>query len=556
MKNIARISAFLVAITVVGGATYFATTPPSVTVQGNITALQQSLASLQVTANAIAVSTAAAPAEVAARIGADAALSNATANLADAGTALSADVTDLTGADTALSTEVWGVSAEIYAPTASVVPDNPDADIGSLEHPWRHGYFTSHSLKIGSTTISETEPGKISALGGAATNSDNLFRNPEFNGSEPWRAAGYWGDLPILTNSTAVNTNVGAHPLLIAQNYALSEGTYTVSVDIVQYGAQVEFGIQYQNGSYGPVVTWTSGGQKEYAMTVPVTWVTSVYFSIGGETAISNPALRRAGFSIVVTNETATTNTYITEESDPLWEADKTNYPSAADVVEFTVPTAMTFESDPAGVVTNAIVVSGARDTLPGRPVVGQVVYTPRGGAYTDQVDVVLSSATEGVAIYYTDDGSVPTTNGLSTTNTGVVTFTDPATNILRAFASLPSYAPSHVTDSRVFTVVPAAVIPPGGGPNTNTLIVSGAAVSYANGTYTWVDPLVYPPWYGEPGVTAGYEAVIDGHNMIVWYQSSSSKWMLDESAVAGLYQSVPGDILDWGASLTAAYGP
>jgi hypothetical protein len=62
--------------------------------------------------------------------------------------------------------------------------------------------------------------------------------------------------------------------------------------------------------------------------------------------------------------------------------------------------------------------------------------FSPAGGTYTTKQTVIISDATAGATIYYTTNGSAPTTN--STKYTGTITVS--ATGTLRAVAIAPGY--------------------------------------------------------------------------------------------------------------------
>jgi hypothetical protein len=83
-------------------------------------------------------------------------------------------------------------------------------------------------------------------------------------------------------------------------------------------------------------------------------------------------------------------------------------------------------------------------------PTVGTVFISPNGGSFSRQVDVHVYCATSEVTIYYTTDGSTPTTS--STLYTGQINLTGRGTKTLKAFAVKPGYANSAVATA-VFTI-------------------------------------------------------------------------------------------------------
>jgi hypothetical protein len=109
--------------------------------------------------------------------------------------------------------------------------------------------------------------------------------------------------------------------------------------------------------------------------------------------------------------------------------------------------------------------------------------FSPAGSTYTSAQTVTISSATSGANIYYTTDGTVPSTS--STLYTGAVIVSKSET--LSAIATASGYNNSGVA-SAAYTIVPPAAAPtfsPAGGPYTSAQTVTiadttpGAAIYY-----------------------------------------------------------------------------
>ncbi|MFZ1086034.1 MAG: Ig-like domain repeat protein, partial [Terracidiphilus sp.] len=85
--------------------------------------------------------------------------------------------------------------------------------------------------------------------------------------------------------------------------------------------------------------------------------------------------------------------------------------------------------------------------------------FSPAAGTYTTAQSVTISDATAGATIYYTTNGSTPTTS--STVYGGAITVpaTAPVTETLQAIAVVSGYAPSSVA-SAVYTMTPPAAAP------------------------------------------------------------------------------------------------
>src|SRR5207249_9000461 len=109
--------------------------------------------------------------------------------------------------------------------------------------------------------------------------------------------------------------------------------------------------------------------------------------------------------------------------------------------------------------------------------------FSPPGGSFVGSVTVTPTSATSGATIYYTTDGSAPTT--ASSAYTGPVPLT--TTTTLRAMAAASGMSNSNVT-SATYTIVQPAAPPtfnPAGGTFVGSVSVtlstatSGASIYY-----------------------------------------------------------------------------
>ena len=150
--------------------------------------------------------------------------------------------------------------------------------------------------------------------------------------------------------------------------------------------------------------------------------------------------------------------------------------------VKFAVPT-----------IANGLVYVGAESQLSvfgllnGQQVAAAPVVTPSSESFngnTANLTVTMTNATPGAIIYYTTDGSTPTTN--STAYTVPISLSASAT--IQALASAPGYLQSAVTTETYVNTsqVATPVFTPGGGTYTQPVLVTiGEATSGATIYYT-----------------------------------------------------------------------
>ncbi len=162
-------------------------------------------------------------------------------------------------------------------------------------------------------------------------------------------------------------------------------------------------------------------------------------------------------------------------------------------------------------------------------PVTATPVFTPAGGNYTSTQSVTLADSTTGAVIYYTTNGTTPTTS--SAVYSGAIPVGSGTTTI-QAIAVAPSYSQSAVTTATYVVTLPATAAPvltPAAGsyttaqsvtiadsttgaviyyttngttPTTSSAIYSGA-IPVAAGTTT-IEALAVAPNYSQSSVTTG----------------------------------------------------
>lgn len=152
--------------------------------------------------------------------------------------------------------------------------------------------------------------------------------------------------------------------------------------------------------------------------------------------------------------------------SNVLWESDKKASDAAGAANKFSVP-----------VVTNGkvyVATHGEVDVyglLNDQQAAAAPTFSPNGGSFTTTQTVTLASATPSAQIYYTVDGSTPTT--ASTLYAGPITVSSDTT--IKAIASAPGYLQSSVS-SATFTFAnqaPAPAFSPAAGTYMNAQTVT-----------------------------------------------------------------------------------
>jgi hypothetical protein len=133
--------------------------------------------------------------------------------------------------------------------------------------------------------------------------------------------------------------------------------------------------------------------------------------------------------------------------------------------------------------------VASAAYTITSPTPVSAPIFSPAGGTYTSAQSVTISDATSGATIYYTNDGTTPTTSSAAYTGPIAVS----STETLEAFAVITGGTSTVVSASYTINLLPVVATPtfsPAGGTYTSAQSVtisdatSGATIYYTtNGT-------------------------------------------------------------------------
>lgn len=171
-------------------------------------------------------------------------------------------------------------------------------------------------------------------------------------------------------------------------------------------------------------------------------------------------------------------------------------------------------------------------------PPADPVVFTPLGGSYTTDTDVTLSCATPGHTIYYTTDGSVPTTS--SNLYSAAIPVTGNGTTMtIRAMATAPGYSESAAT-GETYTINWLQVTVPGFNfPSGSSFNVSPQTITIT--TPTALATVHYSTdggltWYTGTPLTSMATVNISAEGATVIHTYASAAIMLDSTTTTATY--------------------
>jgi hypothetical protein len=320
---------------------------------------------------------------------------------------------------------------------------------------------TASTKYTGAITISATETLKAIAVETGYTNS------------------------PAATATYTINVTT---PTLPAPTFSLAGGSYTTAQTVTISDATASTTIYYTTDGTAPTTASTkytgaitiSATETLKAIAVETGYTNSpaatATYTINGTTpTLPAPTLSLAGGSyttaqtVTMSDATAGTTIYYTIDGTAPTTA-STKYTGAITISATETLKAIAVETgytnSPAATATYTINV-----TTPSLPA---PTFSLAGGSYTTAQSVTLSDATTGTTIYYTTDGTAPTT--ASTKYTGAITIS--ATETLEAFAVETGYANSPAatatyTISGTTPTLPAPNFSLAGGSYTTSQSVS-----------------------------------------------------------------------------------
>jgi hypothetical protein len=289
------------------------------------------------------------------------------------------------------------------------------------------------------------------------------------------------------TNSLAATVAYTINLVLPTPTFSLAAGTYTTSQSVTISDATAGTTIYYTTNGTTPT---TSSTVYSGAITVSATetleaiavkagntnsLVATVAYTINSVLPAPTFSLAAGSYSgsqsVTISDATAATTIYYTTNGTTPTTS-STVYSGAITVSATETLEAIAVKTG----YTNSAVATAAYTIVPG---VSAPVFSPTPGTYTSAQNVTISDATSGAAIYYTTNGTTPTTS--STLYTGGIWLT--ATQTLKAIAVMTGYANSPVTTAAyaIAPVLPSPTFSPQGGGPTWALFTTPPSVTLSD---------------------------------------------------------------------------
>ena len=345
-------------------------------------------------------------------------------------------------------------------------------------------YYTTNGAMPTTASIAYTGPITVSS-----TETIMAIAVASGYGNSAVASAAYTINLPAAATPTftpAGGTYTSAQTVTLADTTAGAKIYYTLdgsapTTSSTPYTAPISVGSSETINALATAPNYTASATGTAAYTINLPAAAAPAFSVAGGTYNSNQTVTlsdtTAGAAIYYTTNGSTPTTSsmlytgaitVSSSETIMALATATNYSSSA--------------------------VSAATYTL----VAAAPTFTPAGGTYTSVQSVTIADATAGAKIFYTTDGSMPTTS--STLYTGPVSVGTSET--LTAVATFTGYSNSAATNAAYTINLPAAASPtftPGAGTYTAAQTVTiadattGAAIYYTiNGSVPTTSSTLY----------------------------------------------------------------
>ena len=326
--------------------------------------------------------------------------------------------------------------------TGKYNPDDLTADNGGREVDFaRNSRFSwaFHSSDLGSDITPTTAHEAFAVNTGGTLVNAHIWVHNVFN--------------YMLTHTDPVDQRFTLARLLDQSNGSRTLGPWIPDSYSVTFG--IGCPLKCPVSGYEGIITTTIDGQSPQALTYysANTRQQVTEFATGTTATVSQPSISPNGGSylnsVQVTLACSTpgaTIRYTTDGSDPT-----STSPIYSAPFSLTTSASIKVKAFLAGY--NDSTIAFANFTITDMPTVATPTISPNGGSYSSSVLVTLACSTSGALIYYTIDGSDPTTS--STSYQGSFTLTTSVPVKAKAFAS--GYNPS-VTASASFTVNPANI--------------------------------------------------------------------------------------------------
>jgi hypothetical protein len=268
-------------------------------------------------------------------------------------------------------------------------------------------------------------------------------------------SGGFSSSISLSVSGTPSGTTATFNPATIA---AAGAGTSTMNIAV---------GLSTPIGSYPLAITLKGGGIQQTATVNLVVGhaavVTPLFFPVGGRYT--------SGQSVTITDATAGAAIYYTTNGTTPTKA------SALYTTPIAVASTETLKAmGVASGYSNSSIATATFTIAAAVP-----VFSPKPATYTSTQSVTISDSTSGATIYYTTDGSTPTTSSNRYTAPIAVT----STETIKAIAASPGYSNSAVATALYTIAAVAPVFSPKAGTYTASQSVSmtdttaGASIYY-----------------------------------------------------------------------------